>query len=148
MQHISPSNRLQLTFNSLEDMVAPDDPVRFLDAFVEKLDIAKLGFLIKSLQVERRPSFHPKLFLKIYLYEYQNGIRFSRRFEKECKRNVEIQWLCGSLVPNYRSIVDFRKVNGKALINMFKLFVSFLKEMDLIGGKTIAIDATETHSPP
>ena len=148
MQHISPSNRLQLTFGSLEDPVATDDPARFLDAFVEKLDIAKLGFLIKSLQVEGRPSSHPKLFLKIYLYGYQNGIRSSRRFEKECKRNVEIQWLCGSLVPNYRSIADFRKVNGKPLINMFKLFVSFLKEMDLIGGKTIAIDETETHSPP
>ena len=66
--------------------------------------------------------------------------------EKECKRNVEIQWICGSLVPNYHSIADFKKVNGKALINMFKLFVSFKKETDLIGGKTIAIDGTKSRA--
>ena len=146
MEHITPVDRHQLSFGSLEELIAPDDPVRFLDAFAEKMDLLKLGFKLKDVKVEGRPSFHPRLFLKIYLYGYQNGIRSSRRLEKECKRNVEMQWLCGKLVPNYHTIADFRKVNGKALVNMFKLFVSFLQEADLIGGKTIAIDGTKSRA--
>lgn len=146
MQHVIPSDRHQITFSSLEEGIDSNDPVRFLDAFVEKLDLVKLGFQMKSVKIEGRPSFNPKLFLKIYLYGYQNGLRSSRRLEKECKRNVEMQWLCESLVPNYHSISDFRKVNGKALRNMFKLFVCFLKELDLIAGKTIAIDGTKSRA--
>ncbi|MBK8405156.1 MAG: transposase [Saprospiraceae bacterium] len=84
--------------------------------------------------------------LKIYLYGYQNGIRSSRRLEKECKRNTEMQWLCGRLVPNYHTIADFRKDNPDRSENMFKLFVTFLKEADLIGGKTIAIDGTKSRA--
>ena len=146
MQHIAPCDRNQLSFGSLEEQISPNDPVRFLDAFVEKLNLVKLGFAVKEIQVEGRPSFQSKLFLKIYLYGYQNGIRSSRRLEKECRRNIEMQWLCGKLVPNYHSIADFRKINGKALRNMFKLFVSFLSEADLISGKTIAIDGTKSRA--
>lgn len=87
MNQIIPADRNQITFGSLEEAISADDPVRFLDAFVEKLDLLKLGFQMKQIQVEGRPSFHPKLFLKIYLYGYQNGIRSLRRLEKECKRN-------------------------------------------------------------
>ena len=125
MEHISPSDRYQVAFGSLDELIAPNDPVRFLDAFAEKMDLIKLGFLLNPIQCEGRPSFHPRLFLKIYLYGYQNGIRSSRRLEKECKRNIEMQWLCGKLVPNYHTIADFRKVNGPALMNMFKVFVEF-----------------------
>ena len=146
MQHIIPYDRHQFSFGSLEEQILGNDPVRFLDAFVNKLNLTKLGFVVKEIQAEGRPSFEPKLFLKIYLYGYQNGIRSSRRLEKECRRNIEMQWLCGKLVPNYHSIADFRKVNGKALRNMFKLFVSFLSEADLIGGKTIAIDGTKSRA--
>ena len=146
MQHILPYDRHQLSFGSLEEQISAHDPVRFLDAFVNKLKLEKLGFIVKEIQTEGRPSFEPKLFLKIYLYGYQNGIRSSRRLEKECHRNIEMQWLCGKLVPNYHSIADFRKVNGKALRNMFKLFVSFLSEANLIGGKTIAIDGTKSRA--
>lgn len=146
MQHIPPSDRHQLSFGSLDELIEPQNQVRFLDAFAEKLDLLKLGFQLKVVQVEGRPSYHPRLFLKIYLYGYQNGIRSSRRLEKECKRNIEMQWLCGKLVPNYHTIADFRKVNGIALVNMFRLFVTFLKEADLIGGKTIAIDGTKSRA--
>ncbi len=146
MEHINPIDRYQVSFGSLDELIAPDDPVRFLDAFAEKLDLAKLGFQMKPVQCEGRPSFHPRLFLKIYLYGYQNGIRSSRRLEKDCRRNVEMQWLCGKLVPNYHTLADFRKVNGNALVNMFKVYVDFLKEAKLIAGKTIAIDGTKSRA--
>ncbi|MBK7967899.1 MAG: transposase [Bacteroidetes bacterium] len=146
MQHIVPIDRHQVSFSSLEELVAPDDPVRFLDAFAEKLDLSKLGFKTKAIQPEGRPSFDPRILLKIYLYGYQNGIRSSRRLEKECKRNTEMQWLCGRLVPNYHTIADFRKDNPVALKNMFKLFVAFLMDAGLIFGKTIAIDGTKSRA--
>lgn len=143
MEYIQPFNRHQLSFGSLEDSIEEDNPVRFVEAFVEQLDLTQLGYVTTSLKSEGRPPFHPKLFLKLYLYGYLNGIRSSRRLEKESKRNIELQWLLGQLVPNYHSIADFRKVNPKALRNTFKLFVLFLKEADLIAGKTIAIEAKE-----
>jgi transposase len=146
MQHIIPFDRFQVSFSSPDELIAPEDPVRFLDAFVEKLDLAKLGFRFKTVQVEGRPSFNPKILLKIYLYGYQNGIRSSRRLEKECKRNIEMQWLCGKLAPNYHTIADFRKDNPAALKNMFKLFVAFLIDCGLISGKTMAIDGTKSRA--
>jgi transposase len=146
MNYIEPSNRHQLSFGSLEDAVENDNPVRFIEAFVEQLDLKQLGYNFNTLKTEGRPPFHPNVFLKLYLYGYLNGIRSSRRLEKECKRNIELQWLLGELAPNYHSIADFRKANGKALRNTFKLFVLFLKEADLISGKTIAIDGTKVRA--
>lgn len=146
MEYIQPSNRHQLSFSSLEDSIEQDNPVRFIEAFVEQLDLAQLSYVTTTLKTEGRPPFHPKVFLKLYLYGYLNGIRSSRRLEKESRRNIELQWLLGQLVPNYHSIADFRKVNPKALRNTFKLFVLFLKEADLIAGKTIAIDGTKVRA--
>lgn len=146
MEYIQPGNRQQFSFSSLEDSIEQDNPVRFIEAFVEQLDLAQLSYVTTSLKSEGRPPFHPKVFLKLYLYGYLNGIRSSRRLEKESKRNIELQWLLGQLVPNYHSIADFRKVNSKALRNTFKLFVLFLKEADLIAGKTIAIDGTKVRA--
>ena len=88
----------------------------------------------------------PRHFLKIYLYGYLNGIRSSRRLEKECLRNIELQWLLEAICPNYHSIADFRKDNPKALKQLFKLFVSFLKDAELIAGETIAIDGTKSRA--
>ena len=93
-----------------------------------------------------RPGFRPEVFLKLYLYGYLNGIRSSRRLERECFRNIEVQWLLEDLRPNYHSIADFRKDNPKALKQLFKLFVSFLKDADLIAGETIAIDGTKSRA--
>lgn len=130
----------------MEEMVEQENQVRFIEAFVEKLDLKALQFVVKELKGEGRLSFEPKVFLKLYLYGYLNGIRSSRRLEKECKRNIELQWLLSRLVPNYHSIADFRKDNPTALRNTFKLFVCFLKDLDLIGGKIVAIDGTKMRA--
>jgi len=146
MQHITPKSRQQYEFVSLEDLIENINPVRFVDAFVEKLELNKLGFKQNTLKSEGRPSYQTSLFLKIYIYGYLNGIRSSRKLEKECVRNIELQWLCGSLKPNYHSIADFRKLNPQALRNTFKLFVLFLKEVDLIGSEVIAVDGTKSRA--
>lgn len=146
MEYIPSASRNQLEFICLEDMIEKENPVRFIEAFVEKLDLSQLQFSVKEHKEEGRPAFHPKLFLKLYFYGYLNGVRSSRRLEKECKRNIELQWLMGKLVPNYHSIADFRKVNSTALRNTFKLYVSFLKDADLISGKVVAIDGTKMRA--
>ena len=146
MNHILGKNRQQINFASLEDFISPENPVRFVDAFVDKLDLGKLNFKVMVMKTEGRPAFESKLFLKIYLYGYLNGIRSSRRFEKECMRNRELQWLTNDLQPNYHSIADFRKNNPIALRNVFKLFVLFLKDMDLVSGSTVAIDGTKVRA--
>ena len=132
--------------SSLEDTIAADNPVRFIDAFVNSIDLVTIGFTLRVLKTEGRPSFDTKVFLKIYLYGYLNGIRSSRRLEKETLRNLEMQWLVEAICPNYHSISDFRKDNPKALKQLFKLFVSFLKDAELIAGEIIAIDGTKSRA--
>jgi transposase len=139
-------DRLQLQFSSLEDSIAFDNPVRFLDAFVDKLELDKLQFAPQSFKNEGRPAFEQKILLKIYLYGYLNGIRSSRKLERECIRNIELQWLLSGQKPNYHSIADFRKTNSSALQNTFKLFVLFLKDSQLIAGNTVAIDGTKVRA--
>ena len=146
MQHIQGISRYQLRLQSLEDTISQDNPVRFIDAFVGVIDLEKLGFQPKVLKTEGRPSFASEVYLKIYLYGYLNGVRSSRRLEKECIRNIEVQWLLQDIRPNYHSISDFRKDNPKALKQLFKLFVSFLKNADLIAGETLAIDGTKSRA--
>ena len=128
MQFIQGIPRNQLQIVSLEDKISSDNPVRFIDAFVGYIELEKIGFIPKILKPEGRPSFDMKVFLKLYLYGYLNGIRSSRRLEKESQRNIEVQWLLEGVRPNYHSIADFRKDNPKALKQMFKLFVVFLKD--------------------
>ena len=146
MQHIQGISRHQLQIVSLEETVSQDNPVRFIDAFVHSIHLERIGFRERVLKTEGRPSFDTKVFLKIYLYGYLNGIRSSRKLEKECFRNLEMQWLLEAIRPNYHSIADFRKDNPKALKQLFKLFVSFLKDADLIAGDTIAIDGTKSRA--
>lgn len=107
MNHILGKNRQQINFTSLEDFISPENPVRFVDAFVDKLDLEKLNFKVMVMKTEGRPAFESKLFLKIYLYGYLNGIRSSRRFEKECMRNRELKWLTNDLQLNYHIIANF-----------------------------------------
>ena len=146
MQHIQGIARSQISFGSLEDRISVDNPVRFIDVFAAKLDLAKIGFSIQTLKKEGRPSFESSLFVRLYLYGYLNGIRSSRKLEKECGRNTELQWLLHGMTPNYHSIADFRKDNPGALKKLFKLFVSFLKDAELIAGETIAIDGTKSRA--
>lgn len=114
-----------MTISSLESSISTDNPIRFIDAFVEHIDLKALGFEVQILKIEGRPSFETNIFLKLYLYGYLNGVRSSRKLEKECLRNIEMQWLLEDIRPNYHSISDFRKNNPIALKNLFKLFVSF-----------------------
>lgn len=146
MQHIQGISRHQLQMSSLEDKITADNPVRFIDAFVNHIDPVKIGFKPKILKTEGRPNFRLEVFLKLYLYGYLNGVRSSRRLEKECFRNIEVQWLLEAIHPNYHSISDFRKDNPKALKQLFKLFVLFLKDAELIAGDTIAIDGTKSRA--
>ncbi len=155
MNHIQGTDRLQITFSSLDEHICKDNPVRVIDAFIEKLDLKLLGFVSKppkpkegqeqkySDPMDGRPSFHPKVLLKRYFYGYFNGIRSSRRLERECRCNIEVRWLLNGLAPNYHTVVDFRKDNPKALKNCFKLYVLFLKEAGLIGGRTVAVDGSK-----
>lgn len=146
MQHISIKTRDQIEFRSLEDLIEPDNVIRFIDAFVDKLELNKLGFTLNTIKKEGRPSYNSSIFLKLYIYGYLNGTRSSRKLEKECIRNIELQWLMSGLKPSYHTIADFRKINPEALRNTFKLFVLFLKEVDLIAGNTIAIDGTKSRA--
>ena len=139
-------DRFQTRFTSLEEPIEADNPVRFIDAFVDTLELTKLGFVVPESKMEGRPAFEPKIFLKLYFYGYLNGIRSSRRLERECIRNIELQWLLAGLAPNYHTIADFRKTNPKALKSTFKLFVLFLKDLDLIAGEVVAIDGTKVRA--
>ncbi len=110
---IEGENRFQSTLfpESLEDYIAEDNSIRVIDAFVDKLDLKKLGFERAEPSVTGRPAYHPALMLKIYVYGYLNRIQSSRRLERESYRNVELIWLSGRLMPSFKTIADFRKDN-------------------------------------
>ena len=146
MAYLAPKDRYQTRFSSLEEPIDKDNPVRFIDAFVDALELDKLDFIVTEAKTEGRPAFEPKIFLKLYFYGYLNGIRSSRRLERECVRNIELQWLLAGLVPNYHTIADFRKTNPKALKSTFKLFVLFLRDLDLVAGEVVAIDGTKVRA--
>lgn len=146
VENIKGIERNQIQLSSLDDFISQDNPIRFIDVFVDELDLVQLKFNIKTNNIEGRPSFESSLLLKIYLYGYLNGIRSSRRLEQECLRNLEMKWLTKDLRPNYHSIADFRKNNPSALKMVFKLFVAFLKDIELIGGNIIAIDGTKSRA--
>ena len=143
MQFITGNNRHQTFFSTLEDQVSTDNPVRLIDAFIDKLDLHKLGFNKTIHKTEGRPPYAPGLLLKLYLYGYLNKIRSSRKLEKECLRNIELQWLLQSLQPNYHTIADFRKLHAMPLQSMFRLYVQFLDEGGLLGKTTIGIDGSK-----
>ena len=123
--------------------MAPDNTARLIDAFVDKLELEKLGFTNTAHKSEGRPPFAPQVLLKLYLYGYLNKIRSSRRLEKEAGRNIELLWLLQYLQPNYHTIADFRKLHARPLQTMFKLFVHFLSDAGLLGKEVIGIDGSK-----
>ena len=127
----------------LEDYVAEDNPVWAVDAFVEGLDLGKLGFGRVEPLEKGRPCYHPATLLKIYIFGYLNRIPSSRRLERECQRNIELIWLTGQLTPDFKTIADFRKDNGKAIREVCRTFVALCRELDLLSVASVAIDGSK-----
>ena len=127
----------------LDDYVAEDNLVRAVDAFVEGLDLGKLGFSRVEPLEQGRPGYHPATLLKIYIYGYLNRVPSSRRLERECQRNIELVWLTGQLAPDFKTIADFRKDNGKAIREVCRTFVALCRELDLLSVASVAIDGSK-----
>jgi len=127
----------------LEDYVAEDNAVRAVDAFVEGLDLGKLGFGRVEPLEKGRPCYHPATLLKIYIFGYLNRIPSSRRLERECQRNIELIWLTGHLAPDFKTIADFRKDNGKAIREVCRTFVVLCRKLDLLSEASVAIDGSK-----
>ena len=127
----------------LDDYVAEDNLVRAVDAFVEGLDLGKLGFGRVAPLEQGRPSYHPATLLKIYIYGYLNRVPSSRRLERECQRNIELIWLTGQLAPDFKTIADFRKDNGKAIREVCRSFVAVCRDLDLLSEASVAIDGSK-----
>jgi transposase len=138
-------DRSQSTFfpAMLDDYVAEDNPVRAVDAFVDGLDLGKLGFTRVAPLEKGRPSYHPATLLKIYIYGYLNRVPSSRRLERECQRNIELVWLTGQLAPDFKTIADFRKDNGKAIREVCRAFVALCRKLDLLSAASVAIDGSK-----
>src|SRR6266699_1438395 len=128
---------------SLEDWIDEDNPVRVIDVFVDELDLAELGFNGVDPEATGRPSYHPSVLLKLYIYGYLNRVQSSRRLEREAGRNVEMMWLTGRLVPDHKTIADFRKDNGRAIRQVCARFVALCRTMGLFMEASVAIDGSK-----
>jgi transposase len=142
---IDGEDRMQQTLlpNSLEDYVSEENPVRVIEAFIEELDLAALGFSGMTPAATGRPAYHPSTLLKIYLYGYLNRLQSSRRLEREAQRNIELMWLAGRLAPDFKTIADFRKDNGAAIRAVCRQFVELCRRFKLFTGAVIAIDGSK-----
>jgi transposase len=127
----------------LEDWIGEDNPVRVIDVFVDELDLAELGFSGVAPEATGRPSYHPSVLLKLYIYGYLNRVQSSRRLEREALRNVEVMWLVGRLAPDHKTIADFRKDNGRAIRQVCARFVELCRLMGLLTQASVAIDGSK-----
>lgn len=128
---------------SLDDYVSDTNPVRVVDVFVDELDLITLGFESAVPAETGRPGYHPAVMLKIYIYGYLNRIQSSRRLEREAQRNVELMWLTGRLMPDFKTIANFRKDNGKAIRGVCRQFVVLCQQLGLFSENLIAIDGSK-----
>jgi transposase len=144
MPHIAGHDRSQLLLlpESLADYVGPENPVRFIEAFVEGLDLPAAGFARVEPEETGRPGYRPADLLKLYIYGYLNRIRSSRRLEAETHRNIEVIWLLRHLKPDFKTLADFRRDNRKAFRPVFRQFVLLCKQLDLFGRELLAVDGT------
>ena len=138
-------DRRQVTLlpDCLDDYVGEDNPVRAVEAFVEELDLVGLGFAGVVPEATGRPSYHPATLLKIYLYGYLNRIASSRRLERESQRNLELMWLTGRLMPDFKTIADFRRDNGPAIQATCRQFVLLCRRLKLFTEAVVAIDGSK-----
>jgi transposase len=127
----------------LEDWIDEDNPVRVIDVFVDELGLGALGFGGVEPEITGRPSYHPSVLLKLYIYGYLNRVQSSRRLEREALRNVEVMWLVGRLAPDHKTIADFRKDNGHAIRQVCARFIALCRAMGLLTEASVAIDGSK-----
>ena len=126
----------------LDDYLTEENPVRVIDVFVDSLNLSKLEF--KTVPADTgRPAYHPSTMLKLFVYGYLNRIQSSRRLEREAGRNVELMWLLGRLAPDFKTIADFRKKNGKGIKNTCREFVGLCRQLNMFTGAVVAIDGSK-----
>jgi transposase len=127
----------------LEDYVEAENPVRVVEVFVEGLDLGELGFVGVDPAATGRPAYHPAVLLKLYIYGYLNRIQSSRRLEREAQRNVELMWLTGRLMPDFKTIANFRKDNGRAIRKVCRQFIVLCRQLNLFTEAIVAIDGSK-----
>ena len=127
----------------LEDWIDENNPVQVIDVFVDELDLAELGFEGVAPEVTGRPSYHPSVLLKLYIYGYLNRVQSSRRLEREAQRNVEVMWLTGRLVPDHKTIADFRKDNGAPIRKVCARFIMLCRALGFFAEVSVAIDGSK-----
>ena len=142
---IEGEERSQVTLlpECLDDYIGEDNPVRVVDAFVDELQLQRLGFDGAEPAATGRPSYHPAVLLKIYIYGYLNRVQSSRRLEREAQRNVELMWLTGRLAPDFKTIADFRKDHGDAIRKVCREFVVLCRRLKLFSDGIVAIDGSK-----
>ena len=128
---------------SVEDYVSEDNPVRFIDGFVDQLGLAECGFIRERKSNAGRPSYDPSDLLKLYLYGYTNRTRSSRMLERACHINLEVIWLMRRLKPDHKTIAEFRRKNPKAFKQVLRQFVLLCRKLGLVAGEIVAIDGTQ-----
>src|SRR5437764_10564473 len=127
----------------VEDWISEDNPVRVIDVFVDALDLGELGFEGVDPAATGRPAYHPTVLLKLYIYGYLNRIQSSRRLEREAQRNVELMWLTGRLRPDFKTIANFRKDNGRAIRKVCRQFIVLCRQLNLFSEAIVAIDGSK-----
>src|SRR5213595_1370160 len=142
---IEGEDRTQVTLlpACLDDYVEAENSVRVVEVFIDGLDLDALGFVGVDPAATGRPAYHPAVLLKLYIYGYLNRIQSSRRLEREAKRNVELMWLTQRLSPDFKTIANFRKDNGKAIRNVCRQFVVLCQQLDLFTDAVVAIDGSK-----
>lgn len=145
MPHVTGQSRFQTTLfpEVLDDVIPADHQVRVIDAFVDTLDLAELGFSKVEAEETGRPPYLPGDLLKLYLYGYFNQIRSSRRLEREARRNVELFWLINRISPSFKTIADFRKDHAQPIVRVCRAFIEFCHEQSLFGAELLAIDGSK-----
>lgn len=127
----------------LDDYVAEDNPVRVVEAFIDARDLERLGFEGMVPQATGRPAYRPVMMLKLYVYGHLNRVHSSRRLERECQRNVELMWLTERLMPDFKTIANFRKDNGRGIREVCKQFVTVCRQLNLLSRSTVVIDGNK-----
>jgi len=138
-------NQLQLFPSSIEEYVTPDDPVRVYDAFIEALDLEKLGLYLDPHHVGN-PAYHPKTMLKLLVYAYSYGIRSSRKIERATRHNLSFIWLTQGLRPDHKTIAEFRRKNRSQLADVLKQCAHLCIELNLIEGNTLFLDGSKIRA--